>query len=318
MSLIILIMIIIIIIKSIFGSEKKENYEKINIVLNNENITENLNNAIILENDIIYMSYEDVKKFLDKNIYEENQNIITTSEKKVAKLKINSNTIDINGADNIIKAKVKEQNGTTYLPISELEHVYEDNINYIKETNIVTVDYLNKSLTKAYAVKNISVKAKPKAFAKTIDKVKKSTWIIHVLDVNDTWSKVRTQNGIIGYVKTKNLSNFVNEREEINVKEVFTSNLKAMNKKISDFSKIVDFDSRQKLINEILTETVQKESNEVIIEAPKIEKQNLEYFYRFIIDLRPILNECGIQLAIKLESIMDKTKITNISNLVIE
>ena len=317
-SLIILIFIIVMILKLVFSGEVKEKNNKINIILNNENITEDLKNDIIVENDIVYMSYNDIKKFIDNNIYEENDSIITTSEKKVAKIEYNNNAIDINGSSSKMNAKIKEQNNTIYLPISELENVYDDNINFIKETNIVTIDYLNKSLTKAYTIKNISIKSEPKIFAKTIDKVKKSTWVIYILEINDNWSKIRTQKGIIGYVKTKKLANFVNEREDIEKKDATISNLNSLKKTINDFSKIKDFNSRQKLINEILVETVKKDSKEVIIETSNLSENDLESFYKFIIDCRPILNECGIQLAVKLEDIMDKTKITDISNLVVE
>ena len=61
--------------------------EKTNLVINNNNITSNLKNDILIENDIIYLSKQDIANFFDKYIYEEKENnkIITTYDKKNSK-----------------------------------------------------------------------------------------------------------------------------------------------------------------------------------------------------------------------------------------
>ena len=47
--------------------------EKTNLVINNNNITSNLKNDILIENDIIYLSKQDIANFFDKYIYEEKE-----------------------------------------------------------------------------------------------------------------------------------------------------------------------------------------------------------------------------------------------------
>ena len=46
-----------------------DNNKTYNLVINNNNITANLKNEIIIENDTIYLSKEDISNFFDKYIY---------------------------------------------------------------------------------------------------------------------------------------------------------------------------------------------------------------------------------------------------------
>ena len=93
---IILILLCFIIIKN---RSEKNNYKTTQIILNNENITAQLEKEIIVEDKIIYMSYEDIKNFLDSTLYTENETglVITTSDKKVGVIDLNAQTLKING-----------------------------------------------------------------------------------------------------------------------------------------------------------------------------------------------------------------------------
>ena len=69
-----------------------------NLIINNKNVTSNLKNEVLIEDDIIYLSQEDVQNFFDKYIYreEENNKIITTYGKKSAAIGFEENAITIN------------------------------------------------------------------------------------------------------------------------------------------------------------------------------------------------------------------------------
>ena len=62
--------------------------KNINLVINNKNVTSNLKKDIIIENDNIYISKQDLGNFFDKYIYEdkENNNIVTTYNNKISAL----------------------------------------------------------------------------------------------------------------------------------------------------------------------------------------------------------------------------------------
>lgn len=73
--------------------------ENINLVINNKNVTGNLKKDIIIKNELIYMSIQDISNFFDKYIYEEEQvqKIITTYRTQIAEVSLIGTTIDING-----------------------------------------------------------------------------------------------------------------------------------------------------------------------------------------------------------------------------
>ncbi len=77
-----------------------------NLVINNKNVTSNLKNDIIIENNIIYLSKQDIANFFDKYIYNEKESnqIITTYDKKIATIGFEKNTITINGSKKSIYA----------------------------------------------------------------------------------------------------------------------------------------------------------------------------------------------------------------------
>jgi len=187
------------------------------LIINNNNVTERLKKDVIVENDSIYISKEDIKNFLDKYLYiEDNTNkIITTYDKKVAAMEVGSKTVEINGAQKTIYAEPIERNDTIYLPISEIEDVYNLYVEYISNTNTVTMDSLNRKQEKAYINKNVVVKSKARVFSSNVDKVKKDSWVICISETNNGWEKIRTENGKIGYVKKSKLTNFVTSREEM-------------------------------------------------------------------------------------------------------
>ena len=128
--------------------------DKTNLIINNSNVTSSLKKDLYVENGIVYVAMQDIKNFLDNTItYDEKYNqIITCSENKVASLPVESREISINSSNTTIKGMVEKKDDTYYLPISELGLVYNISTNYIEETNIVTID----SLDRAYIVATAS------------------------------------------------------------------------------------------------------------------------------------------------------------------
>ena len=171
----------------------------------------------------------------------------------------------------------------------KMENIYDIDLSYKEETNIITIDYYSKQLIKAYAKKNIAVKSKKSGFSKTVEKIKKGNWIIYITE-EDGWAKVRTQNGKIGYVKSNKLSNFVTERD--NMQE----NVAKVEKYLKiDISKknISTFDKREKIINQILLKAVSKDYKGVTVIYKNKKEKEIQHFK---IEIEPILKECGISV----------------------
>ncbi len=211
-SVVIILFIIGLIVNNfvIFDQNKK-----VNLVINNKNVTSNLKNEILFEDKIIYLSQQDIQNFFDKYLYKEKETnqIITTYDKKIATIGYEKNSITINGKDKQIYAHAIEKNGTTYLPISEMKDVYDIQIENIEKTKVLIIDSLDREQKKAVVTSNISVKSSSNILSKTVDIIKKGAYVI-VLSTEKDYSKIRTENGKIGYIKSSKLSNQITVREE--------------------------------------------------------------------------------------------------------
>lgn len=191
--------------------------EKTNLVINNKNITANLKHDVLIENDVIYLSKEDIANFFDRYIYLDNETnqIITTYDKKIAAIGFEEKTMNVNGSNIKIYATCKEQDGVTYLPISEMKDVYGIEIENIEETKVVTMDSTARELKKAMVAKGAAVKSSTAFISKTLDRIDEGSYVIVVSKTDDGWTRIRTKKGKVGYVKNDVLVNEVKIRDNM-------------------------------------------------------------------------------------------------------
>ena len=198
---------------------KEEDDGKIHLIINNKNLTstDRLSHDIFVENGVIYLSKEDITRFFDKYLYYESKynQYITTSSTKVATIEVGQYKMEVNGISTPIAGTVIERDGVVYLPFSEMQEIYNVEIQNIEETNIVLVDSLNREQVKAEATKDFSVILKTKILSRTLDKIKAGEEVVVISETKSGWSKVRTASGKIGYVKTDKLKNKKTVRENM-------------------------------------------------------------------------------------------------------
>lgn len=196
-------------------------YERTNLVINNRNMTESLKADVILENGVVYISSKDVGNFFDSSIYYDNKydQIITSSYNKLAAMPVGKTQIQVNSSNTNIKAPVIKRENNFYIPFSVLEDIYNVKVNYKETTNIVTVDSLDRDYKIATAGKKTSVKQKPSSFSKTIAIVEQGDSFVIAnredYPVPDGWIRVRTENGVLGYVKDNKMGQINTIREAI-------------------------------------------------------------------------------------------------------
>jgi len=223
-KVIIYLISLIIVFSLALNYEKNDDYyieDKINLIINNENITNNLKHDLFINNKgVIYISIEDIKTYFDKTVNYDgnNKQIITTYREKVVKLPINENVIEINNRKQDVLSGATEKDGIYYIPITSMGKIYEVDIEYIKDEQILLIDSLTKKLIKADISKNCNVKYKATAYSRTVDKIKKADKVVVIEHLENNWSKIRTRNGKIGYIKTNILQNEIYVREDINIK----------------------------------------------------------------------------------------------------
>jgi len=248
-----IIIVAISLLLALFILEKAPNYknrditDKTNLIINNNNITAYLKKDVIIENDVIYLSRQDIANFFDPYLYfnDEENRIVITYDTKVTNMFLNNTSITVNDVEQKISASAFERDDVIYIPFSELSESFNMDLKYNNDTDIITVDTLSREQVKVIATKNLSVKSIKDNFSRTVAKIKKNEEVILIedekkksSDSNDSssntsgnndsndnsnndsnanvknsdnekeeWAKIRTSSGVIGYVKKDTLAN---------------------------------------------------------------------------------------------------------------
>lgn len=286
------IIIILVVAIRIKNNNKIKNNFELSLVINNQDVTKQLEDDVVFKQNTVFLSFEDMKKCLDYNIYIEDKNILMSSDKKIASLQLNSDNLEINGSTIKIKDKAfKNELGTIYIPISELKNVYDIEFSYIPEYKNIVIDNYSKKSERAETTKNVAIREHNKNSSIIIEKLNKGASIVFISEQNG-WAKVKTQNGNIGYAKMKYLTNFKVEREEFTQESKEVKEVK-LEKDITN-SNIKKYENRKQLIEQIILEAVNKKQRAVKIIYKK-DKED-EKYKRFIIEATAILKESGITL----------------------
>lgn len=190
---------------------KRDKYKNlINLVIGDENVTEKLQKPIYKDNNgAIYISKEDIQELLDKTLYyDENEKmVIATSEVSVASIKIGESKINIKGTTVDTLGELVEKEGTIYIPIKDFKTVYNIEIKFLEDQNVVIIDKLNEGMIKAEAEKKVKIRYKQRSLSKEIGTLNVGDTVSAFYTTSKGWRLIRTEDGIVGYVKANVLTN---------------------------------------------------------------------------------------------------------------
>jgi len=189
--------------------------------------------AVLFYEDILYFSLPVVDNFIDKDIfYDDLEDIlIITNKEKTLRYKLDSNIATVNNKEFLTTNTVKRINEKIYIPIDIILKNYNVEINYFEDTNGVVLDYkdinyLNGEIILDGAVirSNLDIKAP------IIVKDMSIGTILNVYAEYESWYKVRTIDGIPGFIEKKYLK--INYTKDLfKVEKPIEDNLKELNKK---------------------------------------------------------------------------------------
>ncbi len=223
-----IIVILLVLIAGAIGLHYviKHNYtvkylNQTNLIINNSNVTESLKKHIYYDNEngVIYISKPDIYNFFDNTIIydEKNNQVVTSSSTKIASLPIDSTQIQVNSQNKTIKAGAIIQDEVAYVPISELEEVYNIKVTNVANQARVYIDSLDREQKTATLKEDSSIKYKPTIISATLTKAKKSETLTIAnrsdYPVPNGWTRVRTDDGTLGYIQTNKLNEFKTIRE---------------------------------------------------------------------------------------------------------
>lgn len=317
---------------------KRDKYKNlINLVIGDENVTEKLQKPIYKDNNgAIYISKEDIQELLDKTLYyDENEKmVIATSEVSVASMKIGESKINIKGTTVDTLGELVENEETIYIPIKDFKTVYNIEIKFLEDQNVVIIDKLNEGMIKAEAEKKVKIRYKQRALSKEMGTLNVGDTVSAFYTTSKGWRLIRTEDGIVGYVKANVLTNEYILRQDMPQKP----KTRRISAEIKDGT-ILKIEQNKIIIKDLLrltdegitiknTDTVKQ--NEKIWANLRIDNANLESYEtrtkiiknvvniamkndisginiigiektdlnRFIIELAPHLREVGIKINI--------------------
>lgn len=318
-AIFVLLILLLIGCNLIYHFGDKNQQKQTRLLYNNEWVQ--LINAIKIENELVYLSEEDVKKIFDDTIYYNrgDKELITTCNKHVAVLHLNQPQMIVNDSNLAMQGTLKEIEGKIYLPMNDLEIVYDVEIEYAESTNRVIIDSTLKAKSRAMVLKNTKVKTGKGPFARTAQKVAIGDFV-DVFEKGNCYWKVRTKEGNLGYILAKKVSNLEILREdwvEEKLSESDVANEEDLymihqeNTGIANCSTgLATYLQRNERINKIYTDVIQSGKYIICIDFEEIDDINC--FYRFVIELTPKFREAGMRVGVKLKQPIDEEKVKNI------
>ncbi len=341
-----------------------------NLIINNSNATSSLKNNVYIKDGVVYVSKPDIYNFFDNTIiYDEKYNqVVTTSSTKIASLPIDSKQIQVNSSNTTIKAGAIILDEVAYVPISELDAVYNIKTTYVESEDLVYIDSLDREQQTATLKKDSSIKYKPTIISATLAKAKQGDTLTIAnrsdYPVPNGWTRVRTENGTLGYIQTGKLNEFKTIREKAEEKakiegpislawDYYSEYVSAptrtgkitgvnvvspsffymtkysitnvyenvgnegiayvnwahengyqvwpmfTNSNMSETSKMLsDYKSRENVINQIIKFIKQYNLDGINIDFEGMYETDKDNFSRFLIEIRPRLNEIGAVLSV--------------------
>lgn len=341
-----------------------------NLIINNSNATSSLKNNVYIKDGVVYVSKPDIYNFFDNTIiYDEKYNqVVTTSGIKIASLPIDSKQIQVNSSNTTIEAGAIILDEVAYVPISELDEVYNIKTTYVESEDLVYIDSLDREQQTATLKKDSSIKYKPTIISATLAKAKQGDTLTIAnrsdYPVPNGWTRIRTENGTLGYIQTGKLNEFKTIREKAEEKakiegpislawdyyseyvsaptrigkiigvnvvspsffymtKYSTTNVYEnvgnegiayvnwahgngyqvwpmfTNSNMSETSKMLsDYKSRENVINQIIKYIKQYNLDGINIDFEGMYEADKDNFSRFLIEIRPRLNEIGAVLSV--------------------
>ncbi len=163
-------------------------------------------NKSVFVDDNLYLSFEYVKNNIDEYIFwDENLRKLTiTTSDEVIRFKEADTTYFVNDEPFELGLPVKMINDAPYLPESLIESLYDYEIEYIPENEIVVAYDLTKDRTYSKLKRNTTIRYEPSKKGVIEDKLKKGE-TIQIFDEYDNYTKVVTETGLVGYIKTSSI-----------------------------------------------------------------------------------------------------------------
>jgi len=182
----------------------------INIVIEDELVNEY--GQPIIEGKEILLPFDLIKKYIDDTIYydKDRAKITITSEDKVIRISNNDLQAFLNMEKYTLDASSRYVNGILYVPIMAFKDIFDIDIQLIKDEHVLIIDKLKNYKIVGYINNEQGVIRSDMSVYKPIYKMYNPSNIeVIVYSTLGDWTKIRTSEGIIGFVENKYLNTHI-------------------------------------------------------------------------------------------------------------
>lgn len=163
---------------------------------------------VILDDNILYISLDIIKENIDHNLFydQEEEMVIFTDKERVTRFVVGENKGSTNYKEFFVNSPIKKIEEKIYIPEEILYIHYDFNIDYFKDTNAVVLDKPNYKYPLGEVILekgDIRVNFDKKSPI-VLQNIPVGTMLSVFEELKD-WYKVRTFDGIIGYMEKKYL-----------------------------------------------------------------------------------------------------------------
>lgn len=209
---IILFMVLGNIIEKYTPSKDQEDAQEYYGITTDADVAIICNNEVIeskgkLINDIVYLSYETVRSYINSRFYwDSNENILRYATASDL-ISVNAESSDYSvtkDTQSFGHTIVKADASTAYIAIDFVKQYSDFKYEIYTDPNRVVITNSWGDYQAAPAKKNCEIRYQGGIKSPIITEVTKNTSLT-ILETGDTWTKVATADGYIGYIKSKNL-----------------------------------------------------------------------------------------------------------------
>ncbi len=196
------------------ASSQLLNWDPFEVIINHSKVTPAMYHEPVLIDHTVYFSVDDVSRYFDPYLYfsAREELVATFGTGGVAEFDLKNNSVTLN--EETKPCELQKINDVYYMPLSDLSELYGIDIYQDDDTLLITsrdralisakvvsetpVTFLNSD--NSYAVGKLQ--PGDKVYIKDTDG-----------DIYEGWSRIRTNDNLVGYVKSKDLSGRLTEKE---------------------------------------------------------------------------------------------------------
>lgn len=162
--------------------------------------------AAMVEKGEILLSLPMIKQYVDPNVHwdEQSGKVIFTTKDKLVTMKTDKLTAMVNARPVDINMPVKIVDNIPYVPVQFLGELFDVEIRWVEKHNVVILDYKKSLIQKAETIsEKARIRKAPTIKAPIIEKELKIGTVMRVFEEYENWYKVRTEDGLVGYIDKK-------------------------------------------------------------------------------------------------------------------